>query len=181
MKKSCIVLIVACLALRFSFAYDRNQVANKHILKLPYNLKVINDDAFSCTAAETVILQDNVEYLGNRSFYDNSELSDIYIPQATNYIAENAISDSNVTIHGKEGSLAERWAKNHGFRFIHVDNWIPMKRTKFLLKLRSAYPFIDTIRQLTIVVICLINSIYMRNRKQKKEYPELHAIDLDFP
>lgn len=181
MKRCGIILLVCYLLLLVSLANAENQSGKQGVFHLPSSVKVIEDEAFSGTAAESVVLQDNVEFIGEKAFADIPTLSDIYIPKTTQFIAENAFWGVDVTIHGIEGSFADQWAKERGYRFIHEDIWCPMGMSNNFLKLRAARSIIYIVCQWSLVLICFVSSLYRRNRKCVKDYPELHAIDLAFP
>lgn len=181
MKRYSIVLLLLCLTLLVSPACADNQEEAQHVFALPSNLRVIDDEAFYGTAGEVVVLRENVEFIGERAFYDIPILSDMYIPQTTGCIAENAFTDTDITIHGVENSFADQWAKEHGFRFVHEDIWTTLSQTNHLLKLRPVYSFMGVVSQWSIIISCLIKRIHIRNRKRVKDYPEMYAIDLVFP
>ena len=57
-----------------------------------------------------------------RAFADCGNLRDIYIPESTVKIAEDAFEGvSGLTIHGKEGSYAEFYAEKHHYAFIPTE------------------------------------------------------------
>ena len=181
MKKYIVFFMSFCLLLLASHADSDDCGATRSVISLPLNLKIIEAEAFSGTVPDIVILQGIVEFIGERAFSDISTLSDIYIPQITEHIADNAFSGTDVTIHGIEGSFADQWAKEHGFRFIHEDIWCPMVFSNNLLKMRVAHPIVYTVSSWPLLLICLVNGLYRRNRKCVRDYPELRVIDLAFP
>lgn len=88
---------------------------------LPASLIEIGEEAFSGTAAETVIIQDALVEIGDYSFSDMPALSDIWLPQSVTSIGNHTFEGSeSVTIHGIFGSYVDFWAHEHGVLFTAV-------------------------------------------------------------
>lgn len=91
---------------------------------LPADLVTIEEEAFANTPVETVILPEGFQSLEDSAFEDASQLTDIYIPPTTNYIADTAFpKNTEMTIHGVEGSYAEDWAEEHHIPFVNENIW----------------------------------------------------------
>ena len=181
MKKTGIALLVLLFLSLISLAYADEIKEDQNTFVLPAGVRIIDDEAFSGTAVETVVLLENVEYIGEKAFSDTEKLSNIYIPSTVEYIADNAFAGPDIVIHGIKGSYASQWAEEHGFRFIHEDIWIPTGGTDNLPKVQPVYLFVGAVSLLSLLVAYLANGLYTRNRKRVKDYPELYAIDLVFP
>lgn len=77
----------------------------------------IGDYAFAdCTALETVTLPESVSSVGTQVFSGCDALTDIYIRNDECVIAGDTIPAA-VTVHGAEGSSAERYAAENGLAF----------------------------------------------------------------
>ena len=91
----------------------------------------IGNSAFSgCTSFTSVTIPDSVRYIGESAFSGCTSLTSVTIPDSVTWIGYKAFGfyydeDSDevykldgFTIYGKEGSEAERYAKDNGFKFI---------------------------------------------------------------
>ena len=120
-----IVLTIALLLLAVPFALAEDKAADKAIFVMPEHLIEIGPEAFLNTGARGVVLTEQVERVGERAFARMEDLSAIYIPASTTYIAEDAFQGvDGLTILGRFDSYAHRWAREHGYRFISVELWI---------------------------------------------------------
>ena len=85
---------------------------------LPASLEVLEDEAFENTAVTKVYIQDNLMTLGQRAFADSPDLVQIFIPDTTKRIGDDAFEgDVGLIIFGNRGSQAERHAKDHHIPF----------------------------------------------------------------
>lgn len=92
---------------------------------LPASLEIIDDEAFAGTAADSVVLQEKVEYIGDYAFFEMEKLRTIYIPESVRYIGDHAFDGtSDLTIYGVSGSYAEDWAAEHQKPFQCQMLWI---------------------------------------------------------
>ena len=182
MKRFGIILLILLLSALLSFVYADSYEEAKGTFVLPSSVQIIEDEAFSGTAAEDVILSENVESIGKNAFSENSQLSDIYIPETTVHIADSAFDGSEVTIHGIEGSYADEWAQEHGVRFVHEDIWLNVPETNNPAdELRRSFLLIEAVVVLVLLCGCSCRRRFERSRKRMKDYPELYVIDLVFP
>ena len=87
-------------------------------LILPSNLTTVGEEAFEGAGFKYAVLPEGAESIEKRAFAGCKNLRDIYIPESTVMIAEDAFEGvSGLTIHGKEGSYAEFYAGKHGYVF----------------------------------------------------------------
>ena len=88
--------------------------------KLPAALTVIEEGAFEGLAMEVVRCPETLTEINARAFADCTQLRQIYIPESTETIADNAFAGcpGNLTIFGVEGSQAENYADRNGILFI---------------------------------------------------------------
>lgn len=86
---------------------------------LPDTLKVISRSAFNnCKSLNRITLPQGVETLGVRAFKGIENLV-IYLPSSVSKIDSTTFEECiNLEIHAKAGTYAERYAKNHNYRFI---------------------------------------------------------------
>lgn len=148
----------------------------------PSSLRMIEEDAFSGTAAETLILPEGFLLVLDNAFAGTDSLSNAYIPWTTVYIADNAFSgDSGLVIHGIEGSYAHNWAKKHDISFAAEDIW---RLTFHNDKTTDARQAGLTVRRRTVVpdistIVPRAEYTYASMRPQDR--PELNPIDYRFP
>ena len=87
-------------------------------LTLPAGLTEIGEEAFAGIAAEYVQVTENVVSIGSRAFADCGNLRETAIPAGVQTIADDALSGcTDVTVYGKTGSEAQRFAEANGFAF----------------------------------------------------------------
>lgn len=85
---------------------------------LPEGQTIIEEEAFAGLPMSVVKCSDSLQEIGSRAFADCNNLKEIYIPETTISIAEDAFEDcGRITIWGRSGSEAERYAKEKGFTF----------------------------------------------------------------
>ena len=130
MKKSlcCIMSLFMLLVSVFAFFAPLPAVeavpAETGTFRLPASLKIIGEDAFEGTAAESLILESEVATVESRAFAGMAELREVYIPAGVEALAEDAFAGAeSLTVYGTEGSLAEDWAARMGYRFVLRDIW----------------------------------------------------------
>lgn len=163
-----------CAAFALTLAALSQAKANAEFT-LPASVQIIEDGAFQNTAAEEVILQDSVEYIGDYAFADMSELSAVTIPGSTVYIGENAFSgsDPELIIVCEPDSYAMRWAQEHDIRYSFRE------RTPALTGGGPVFRLISFLMEFAVITLFLFKAddeIYcFRNRS------ELQTLDYDFP
>jgi len=89
---------------------------------LPASLTAIEAEAFAGNAFTCVQLPEVTTVIGSRAFAGCPNLSYIYIPGATETIAEDAFSGvSGLTILGRSDSYAKTYAQQNGILFVAVE------------------------------------------------------------
>ena len=80
----------------------------------------IGAEAFKgCSLLHRPWFPEKLESIGKRAFQGCVSLEKIFLPENISEIEEDAFSDcGNLIIHGKPGSVAEDYAKNHNFSFV---------------------------------------------------------------
>ena len=147
---------------------------------LPERLYLIDDHAFEGTAVSTVYLRDAVVWIGDGAFADTPYLQAVYIPETVEFIGSDAFGEAaDVTIFGIEGSFAARWAREHGYRFIHFDIWTPVRPDPVPpgAWARHARAFEMSGADARIVA----RSVDERARPAPKDRPEMYPLDYVFP
>lgn len=83
---------------------------------LPEGLTAIPEEMFmDCSNLPAIVLPPQVKSIGARAFSGCAELKDVYIPASVEEIAPDAFADCpRVLLHVREGSAAERIAKEYG-------------------------------------------------------------------
>ena len=89
-------------------------------IAIPSSVKSIQKYAFAyCRSLQNVVLPRSVTSLGDKAFLNCSSLETITIPDSVTEISSSAFDgcSSKLTIKGAKGSLAEKFAKQQGFKF----------------------------------------------------------------
>lgn len=88
----------------------------------PRKLVKIEKEAFAGIAAKSVEITENVAVIEARAFAECKNLKEIIIPGTVKKIDDKALDGCrDVTVYGKTGTEAERFAKAAGFRFRDPD------------------------------------------------------------
>ena len=107
---------------------DKMTVINQSLLngceklkevKLPENLKIIEDFAFlGCSSLESIVIPEKTEKIGLFAF-DSCGLKTVTILSDNVDIDDQAfyLCDPSMVIRASKGSAAEKYAKEHGFKF----------------------------------------------------------------
>ena len=90
---------------------------------IPDSVMIIDDGAFSyCQSLAEVKLGQGVKSIGKNAFSGCESLKSITIPESVEKIEKDAFRWINdLTICGKKGSEAERYAKENGIAFEEID------------------------------------------------------------
>lgn len=81
---------------------------------------IIKESAFAFTGLLKITLPANCTQVGEKAFYNyESDLSEVKIQNASMVIGGNAFPDT-VTIYGKEGSTAQKYAKDNSLSFCQL-------------------------------------------------------------
>ncbi len=151
---------------------------------LPYALQEIEEEAFSGTAVETVVLPYGFLNIRQNTFKGAERLTDVYIPPTTKQIEESAFPQNDVLVfHGKKGSYADKWAKTHQIPFIPGNIWNSrLSGTRTTLANGSILivgnQAIEEYNSVTV------NKLLFLNRKKSmrpQDRPELNCIEWRFP
>ena len=89
-------------------------------IAIPSSVKSIQKYAFAyCRSLQNIVLPRSVTSLGDNAFLNCSSLETITIPDSVTEISSSAFDgcSSKLTIKGAKGSLAEKFAKQQGFKF----------------------------------------------------------------
>lgn len=89
-------------------------------VNIPPKVDNIPKRAFKyCESLESLELPESVTAIGSKAFAHCSSLKEIYIPETVSEIAETAFEDcDSLTIKGKAGSYAEKYAKINEIEFV---------------------------------------------------------------
>ncbi len=98
---------------------------------MPKNLEIIESEAFEGTALAKVILPDKLSIIGNRAFANAPFLIEVYIPESTVQIGENAFDEdpSYLNLKAFHGSYAQKWAYGKKIGFILLEGITRRKET----------------------------------------------------
>ncbi len=153
-------------------------------LVFPASLRLIEEEAFAGSSAETLVFPNGFLLLGEEAFSDAPNLRDVYLPPSTVYIGRSAFpTDQNeLVIHGVEGSYAQIWAASQKLPFVSDNIWSARVES---IRVRDAHadrvdPLFRTADQTRNCMIRRIDGdegISMR----PQDRPELNPIDYRFP
>ena len=187
MSKRIIIVLIILLAILpspFPTAFaGESEVRPQAAFVLPLSLKEIDEESFSGTAVKTVVFPKGFLYIGENAFRGALQLTDVYIPYTTRYIADSAFSETTgFTIHGVKGSYAQKWAQKHRVPFVEDDIWKAIIRDGRILEAEGP----PTGRYIAGVNPERIISSHERGEdegksKRPQERPELNPIDYRFP
>ncbi|MBH1940608.1 leucine-rich repeat protein [Mobilitalea sibirica] len=88
-------------------------------IKIPDGVTLIGESAFSFSGITNVHIPDSVTVIGNSAFANCKNLKKITIPKSVTSIGKSSFYGcEGLTIYGKKGSYAERYAKENKIKFI---------------------------------------------------------------
>lgn len=176
------LLIVLLFSLPTTYA-DETGINSQTTYIFPMSLQEIEEDAFSGTAAEVVIFPDGFLHIGERAFAGAWNLTDVYIPESVEYIADTAFSiTSDLKIHGIDESYAKEWAERHQIPFVADDIWSALPKDGSSLNEQG----ISGKQQVAAVNPEKVIAVHERSEDEKEskrpqDRPELNPIDYRFP
>ena len=92
------------------------------VLLMPKSLTRIGEGAFEGSASECVVISENVTAIEKNAFANCRKLREIHIPPTVEKVDDCALQGcGNVTVYGKKGTEAERFADAAGFAFYDPD------------------------------------------------------------
>ena len=89
-------------------------------LNLPSTVKYIGSGGISsCPNLTSLVIPEGVEQIKQYTLGGCPSLTSLTIPESVTFIYENPIGENEaLTIYGKAGSLAEKFATDYGFKFV---------------------------------------------------------------
>lgn len=152
-----------------------------YIATFPKQLESINNEAFAETPFETVILNQNLAYIGERAFENAVLLKNVFVPSNTTYIGKNAFP-SGILIHCRENSYAQAWSEENGYQYTLDYIWYDSESLQsiYLKQLLTTLWFILPIDTTKLEIIRRRMKESVRSMRPQ-DRPELHCIDYRFP
>ena len=149
----------------------------------PSSLIEIEDEAFDGTAAQTVIFRNKLKHIGDKAFYNNRRLVDVYIPASVESLGTHVFQVSkSLRIHAAIGSRAHAWANEHHVTFVQANQ---PYRISVRRRLTISLPNLISHYGRTILsprVLKLNARAEDEGRSMRpQERPELNPIDYRFP
>lgn len=136
-----LLISTSALAVERSFierALEKGEpVENLEVSRLPANLKIIDNEAFSGTAIPSIQFPQGVSYIGEEAFADNKALQHVFFMQDNLEMADSALSGSVPILAGFNNSDAQKWAQKNGFRY-HIEfslTTVSPRESRFIAKL----------------------------------------------
>ena len=187
MIKKITAIVIAFAFLAFlplkTGSVNADDTEQKTTFVLPAALKSVEDEAFSYTAAKTVVFPEGFLYIGNRAFASSKNLNSMVIPASTADIADSAFCDlEDMIIYGVKGSYAQDWAEKNGVAFISGYIWSFLSSNR-----KKANHYIMQAQRIFYVCLALtfVNTVLEGQDKNKsrrpQDRPELNPIDYKFP
>lgn len=179
-----VFLVVAVMFPPFSFAgEEERQGPRESVFIFPSAVLIVEESAFEGTAVKTVVFPDGFREIGKNAFRGAEKLADVFAPASTKRIGKNAFPENNgFTIHGVEGSYAEKWAEKHRIPFVVDDVW------RARIETRNYLGFQGDAADRIVVTINPDKSIFSHARgeddcrsRRPQDRPELYPIDYRFP
>ena len=153
------------------------------VLMLPPSIRVVEQEAFLGVSARVVYLPEGAQTIGDYAFADTPNIVVAFIPRTVSFIGKDVFRGANrLTIIGVQGSPAEDWAKAQGYRFVHMNVWMPNARNESSYG-RQDYRFpeesnADSVGFLTALMSFETDKSMTTSPKEK---PEMYPLDYDFP
>lgn len=150
--------------------------------QFPKKLQIIGDDAFSATALEKLAFGDELLYIGERAFQNDSDLTEVFIPKSVLYIGELAFPENaDLVIYGIQDSYAQKWAAENHFAFKENDIWTGVQLKKPVsLKLILLLWIICFVNEETLLRILEYTRKYIKSMRPQ-DRSELYPINYRFP
>ena len=159
------------------------EFSQESVFIFPSLLQRVDEEAFSGTAVKTIIFPNGLLQIGDRAFENAWDLTYIFIPKTTEYIADSAFTITpNLTIYGVDGSYSKEWAHSHEIPFVVNDIWnvfIPERGPQNT----PSNPISRCIATIVLVLVFLLFRSYdyrLRSRRPQ-DRPELYPIEYRFP
>ena len=178
-----VLLFLIILPLSRTISAEETGAEEESLFILPSSLMIIEDEAFEGVAAQTVVLPNGFLSIGKGAFENAPYLKDIYIPESTQYIDDSAFSiNSDLTVHGIDGSYAKDWACKNEIPFVIDDVWsifVPSGRFSNTLSKPINRP-------IAIIVLVILFELFRLNyfavrSRRPQDRPELYPISYRFP
>lgn len=186
MKKaavSIIAILLLVLLLSFLSAFAEEASEPESVYRLPLSLLEIEEEAFFGTAAETVILPVGFLRIEENAFDEACHLTDVYIPETTEYIDNSAFCITpDLIIHGIDNSYAEDWAHEHEIPFVVDDIWTKVEKSGWSPTVRIIRTNLYIATIVLIIMFELFKFGYYEVRSRRpQDRPDLYPIEYRFP
>lgn len=91
------------------------------VFVIPSGVQTIEEEAFSGTSASTLVIPDTTSSIESKAFASCNELTDVYLPEKTVSIAEDAFdSPEKLKYHVYMGSANANWALDRGYQVAYM-------------------------------------------------------------
>ena len=110
-------------ALKNGYTWQPAEQSESKVMKLPADLKIVQQEAFRGSAAESIVLPDGCAEIGAKAFAACAGLRRVEIPASVAVIAEDAFEgcSNELVIVTPKGSAAESFAQAHGISVTYAE------------------------------------------------------------
>ena len=110
-------------ALKNGYTWQPAEQSESKVMKLPADLKIVQQEAFRGSAAESIVLPDGCAEIGAKAFAACAMLRRVEIPASVAVIAEDAFEgcSNELVIVTPKGSAAESFAQAHGISVTYAE------------------------------------------------------------
>lgn len=186
-KRLSVILSIAfmLLILSFLFAVYADDVGSGEdmVFVFPESIVEIEEGAFEGTSVKKIVFPNGLLSIGDNAFKDTVSLTDVYIPDTTEYISDSAFLNADgLVIYGIKGSYAEAWAQKSHIPFEVCDIWnvIIENRQSNDFQRESVATYIKT-ENPDISIAKHERDKAEKESGRPQDRPELNPIDYRFP
>lgn len=118
----CLGMVLVCIQTNKAYSSTDNSDIYIDTVTNQYKTIISVGQYRNRTDLKKVTIREGITEIHEEAFGNCSNLTDVTLPQTIKYISSYAFlnCNSNITIHGYAGTIAEKFAQNHGYLFIEI-------------------------------------------------------------